>query len=66
MTKKIDESDKANATNNKEIMKKIDESDKLTLVRVPKNNHVKGFLGSILTPTRILGSILTPADALKS
>ena len=38
----------------------------LTLVRVPKNNHVKGFLGSILTPTWILGSFLTPADALKS
>ena len=38
----------------------------LTLVRVPKNNHVKGFLGSILTPTWVLGSFLTPADALKS
>ena len=40
-----------------------------TLVRVPKNNHlkhVKGFLGSILTPKRVLGSYLTPADVLKS
>ncbi len=37
-----------------------------TLLRVPKNNHVKGFLGSILTQTWVLGSFLTPADALKS
>ena len=38
----------------------------LTLVRVPKNNHIKGFLGSILTPTWVLGSLLTPVDALKN
>ncbi len=38
----------------------------LTLVRVPKNNHVKGFLGLVLTPKRVLVSFLTPADALKS
>ncbi len=35
----------------------------LTLLRVPKNNHVKGFLGSILTPTCALGSFMTPGDA---
>ena len=38
----------------------------LTLVRVTKNNHVKGFLGSILTLKRVLGSYLTHAYALKS
>ncbi len=38
----------------------------LTLVRVPKNNYVKGFLASILTPTWVLGSFLTPAGSLKS
>ncbi len=38
----------------------------LTLLRVPKNNPVKGFLGSILTPTWVLGSFSTPEDALKS
>ncbi len=36
----------------------------LTLLRVPENNSVKGFLGSILTPTWALGSFLIPADAL--
>ena len=30
-----------------------------------KNNHVKGFMGSILTPMWVLGSFLTTADALK-
>ena len=39
--------------------------DVLTLLRVPKNNHVNGFLGSILTPTLVLGSFLTPADVLR-
>ncbi len=34
------------------------------LTKIPKNNHVKGFLGSILTPTWVLGSFLTPAGAL--
>ena len=38
----------------------------LTLLRVPKNNPIKGFLGSILTPTWVLGSFPTSADALKS
>ncbi len=42
------------------------ESTQFTLVRVPKNNHIKGSLGSILTPKRVIGSLLTPADALKS
>ena len=40
--------------------------DPLTLLRVPKNNPVKGFLGSILTPAWVLGSFYTPADALES
>ncbi len=37
----------------------------LTLLRVPKNNQVKGFLRSILIPTWVLESFLTPAKALK-
>ena len=38
----------------------------LTLVKVPKNNHIKGILRSILTQTRVMGSFLTPADAFTS
>ncbi len=41
---------------------------RLILLSVPKNNHVKGFLGSILTPTRVLGSFppASAAEGIKS
>ena len=41
---------------------------RLILLSVPKNKHVKGFLGSILTPTRVLGSFppASAAEGIKS
>ncbi len=39
---------------------------RITLERVPKNKHIKRFLGSNLTPTWNQWSFLTPADSFKS
>ncbi len=69
---KVDKLKKVNANNidcllhSPNRLKEWHWKSNLTLVRVPKINYIKGFLGSVLTPKRALGSFLTPADPLKS